>query len=90
MNLSGYFLLHRADEDNSRSESFSETAYKSGAAVLVNLDRAAGIEPLSTRRARPACVNFGDCELLVWETVEEIDAMIRDRRLEIMAGERVR
>ncbi len=80
-----YFLFHRADEDDANTRPFSESAYKKGPAVLVNLDQAYGIEPLYDGMVRPVCITFGDTELLIWETVEEIDLALCDRRLQLVS-----
>ncbi len=80
-----YFLFHSADEDDANTRPFSEAVFKRGKAILVNLDQAYALEAFSEKNARPTRISFGEEDFLVWETVEEIDRVIYDRRLQLIS-----
>lgn len=75
--LSEYFLMTRADVDDS---DLSAGRHIEGPKILVNLASSYTAEPLYDGKLRPTCIAFADAEVIVMETVDEIDTMIGIRR----------
>lgn len=77
--LSNYFLLTRADESDQGSMG-GETKYRDGPVILVNLGPAYTAEPLYEGKSRPTCIAYADAEVLVMETIDEINSLMVARK----------
>lgn len=77
--LNEWFLLTRAEVDD--ESAFNEAPkHKEGPKILVNLGPGFTVEPVYDGKSTPTSIAFTDCEVVVMETVEDIEEMLVARR----------